>query len=342
LASLTVEIVVNVCEAYLAESNTIPTQVTQVIHYAKNIFASEITSETLSNTDETVSDNIVLSLRTLSSVATYLDTFLEAYPSSTPQNQDAMDDDHDPFDEEMDIDDAPSKMDSAVLTELVSAIPVILQQKIPIPVIPLALEAINDIAWAMTRISDWEPWQEISKQILEFAIPRIEGMISLGEDTLSTFLGCIWASAKSIQEPFLLDADDVQLLESLYGRFPIVEFQVKIVGILGLAAQTESIETNKHITSFMMREITSQAPLVVIEITDSIMEIFADGENTYDVPVFVEGQVLGKLKQVLPQLRKRVKSISAEKETELRERADNVLENFVEFIKYKESEAKGR
>ena len=72
------------------------------------------------------------------------------------------------------------------------------------------------------------------------------------------------------------------------------------------------------------------------------MEIFSDGEKVYDIPVFVEGQVLAKLKQVLPQLRKRVKSINAEKETELRERADNVLENFVEFIKYKESEAKGR
>ena len=251
-----------------------------------------------------------------------------------------MTDDPDPFDDdEMDIDDVIPPIDPTILTELFSAIPLLLQQKLSIPLIPYALETINDIAWTMTRVPDWEEWCTVATSFHEFAIPRIEGMISLGEDTLSTFLGCIWATAKSVPETFSLDPDTIQLLEDLYGRFPTPEFQVKVVGILGLAAQTESIQTNKYITAFMMREISSQSPLVVIEIMDSIMEIFADGEKVYDTPVFVEGQLLTKLKQVMPRLRKKMKSIDS-KESELRERADDVLENFVEFLKYKEMEAK--
>jgi hypothetical protein len=92
----------------------------------------------------------------------------------------------------------------------------------------------------------------------------------------------------------------------------------------------------------MLREIKSSTQLVVIEIMDALMEIFADGEKGYDIPVFVQGQVLLKLKEVLPLLRKRVKSIHPEKEADLRERADEVLENFVEFMKYKEAEANAR
>jgi hypothetical protein len=278
----------------------------------------------------------------LSSVATYLDTFLEAYPDATPRelSNDAMIDDPDPFEDEMDVDDAIPPMDPSILAELFSAIPLLLQQKLSIPLIPYALETINDIAWAMTRIPDWEEWRKIATSFHDFAIPRIEGMVSLGEDTLSTFLGCIWATAKSVPETFSLDLDTIQLLEDLYGRYPTAEFQAKVVGILGLAAQTESIETNKYITAFMMREITSQSPLVVVEIIDSIMEIFADGEKAYDTPVFVEGQILKKLKQVMPRLRKKMKSIDSNKESELRERADDVLENFVEFLKYKETEAR--
>ena len=327
----------------MAETSIVPNELNQIIQHAKNTFAAEINSETGSNTNDTLSDNLILSLRTLSSVATYLDTFLEAYPSATTQdNQDTVMDDADSFDEEMDVENTPSRMDATILAELTASIPLILQQQLSISVIPIALDAINDIGWTMTRVPEWDSWQEITNKVLEFAVPRIEGMVALGENTLSTFLGCIWATAKSSHRTFSLDADDIQLLESLYGRYPTAEFQAKIVGILGLAAQTESIETNKYITGFMMREIASQAPLVVIEIMDSIMEIFADGEKVYDIPVFVQGQVLAKLKELLPKLRKRIKGINLDKESELRERGEDVLENFVEFIKYKETEAKQR
>ena len=291
-----VEIAINICEAYLPDYNVIFKEVSiDIIQHAKNTFAAEMTSENISDTSETLSENLISSLRSLSSVATYLDTFLEAYPDATPRklSDDSMTDDQDPFDDnEMDIDDVIPPMDPTVLTELFSAIPLLLQQKLSIPLIPYALESINDIAWTMTRVPDWEEWCTVATSFHEFAIPRIEGMISLGEDTLSTFLGCIWATAKSVPEAFSLDPDTIQLLEDLYGRFPTAEFQVKVVGILGLAAQTESVQTNKYITTFMMREITSQSPLVVIEIMDSIMEIFADGEKVYDTPVFVEGQIL--------------------------------------------------
>jgi hypothetical protein len=244
----------------------------------------------------------------------------------------------------MDIDhQSQSDFNPAILSELFAAIPLIVSQQLSVPLIPYALETINDISWAMTlRIPDSEQWRTTAEQFLTFAVPRIEGIAGLGEETLSTFLGCIWATAKALLGRFSLDPEDIQLLESLYGQYPSEEPQAKIMGILGLAAQTESVEANKYITAFMLREIRSPTKLVVVEIMDAIMEIFADGEKVYDIPVFVQGQVLLRLKEVLPQLRKRVKSIHPEKEPDLRERADGVLENFVEFIKYKEAEAKAR
>ena len=312
-----------------------------IIQEAKRTFVSEITSEPIPDTNGTPSDNLISSLRLLSSVATYLDTFLEAYPDATPRNTSDEPMTDDPFDDdEMDVENVIPPVDPTVLKELFSSIPSLLQQKLSVPLIPFALETINDIAWTMTRIPDWEEWVVVASSFHEFAIPRIEGMISMGEDTLSTFLGCIWATAKTVPGAFSLDPDTIQLLEDLYGRYPTAEFQVKVVGILGLAAMTESIETNKYITAFMMRQIPSQAPWVVIEIMDSMMEIFADGEKVYNTPVFVEGQLLTKLKQLMPRLRKKMKSIDPKKESELRERADDVLENFVEFLKYKETEVK--
>lgn len=285
------------------------------------------------------------SLRTLSNISTYLDTYLEIHPLPTQSDEDAMDDDQDPFDDEkMDIDHQPqSEFNHAILSELLAAIPLIVHQPLSVGVIPYALETINDISWTMTlRIPDWEQWRKTAETFLTFAVPRIEGMTRLGDNTLSIFLGCIWATAKTIPGNFTLDPEDIQLLESLYAQYPSAESQAKIMGILGLAAQTESVDSNKYITEFMLREIKSSSQLIVIEVMDALMEIFADGEKNYDIPVFVQGQVLLKLKEMLPLLRKRVKSIHPEKEPDLRERADGVLENFVEFIKYKEAEAKLR
>jgi len=321
----------------------VPGQLLEVIQHAKSTCLSEVSAHP-SDSREDPSENLISSLRTLSSIATYLDTYLDVHPPPTQSDEDAMDDDPDFDDEKMDIDhQSQSEFNPAILSELFATIALIVNQPLSVPLIPYALETINDISWAMTlRIPDSEQWRTTAEQFLTFAVPRIEGIAGLGEETLSTFLGCIWATAKALPGRFSLDPEDIQLLESLYGQYPSEEPQAKIMGILGLAAQTESVEANKYITAFMLREIRSPTKLVVVEIMDAIMEIFADGEKVYDIPVFVQGQVLLRLKEVLPQLRKRVKSIHPEKEPDLRERADGVLENFVEFIKYKEAEAKAR
>lgn len=342
---LKVDIVVNSAEAELPNGAPPPKQLPQVIRYAKERFLAEIKSDATSVTDSP-SDDLITSLRTLSSVASYLDGYLEIYSETIPsENKDTEMNGPDPFEEdEMDVDDNDTKLppiDASLLTELLSAIPLILQQQLSIPVIPHALETINDITWVMTiRIPEWQQWKTIARQLLEFAVPRIEGMVALGEETATTFLGCIWAAAKSFPGTFSFDADDIQLLEKLYGQSTSTELRTEIVGILGLAAQTDSIETNRYITNFLMQGITSQIPSVVIEIVDALMEIFANGDKVYDKPVFVEGQLLPTLKQMLPKLRKLIKSIDTRKEGELRERAEDVLENFTEFLKYKEDEAK--
>jgi hypothetical protein len=164
-------------------------------------------------------------------------------------------------------------------------------------------------------------------------------MAVLGEDTFSTFLGCIWATAKSIPGDFTIDEDDTDLLEKLYGEYP-PEVQVKIIGVLGLAAQGNSVATTRQITAFVLKEETEAAPSVMIEIMDAIMEIFADGDREYDIPLFVEGGLLPHLKMALPRWRKRVRKIDGRKEPDLRDRCDETLANFADFLKYKESEAR--
>jgi hypothetical protein len=318
-----------------------PQQLLAITSFAKASFEAGINSRITTNSD--FLSPTLTALKTISGIATYLNTYLEVYPETTPvetiglHNDDEILEDED----EMEVDSHLPPIDSGILTELLTAIPLILKQQLPVPVIPYALETINDIAWTMTlRIPQWRDWQTTAQQLLEFSVPRLEGMIALGEDTTSTFIGSILGAAKSLSGKFSLDADDIRLLENLYGQSNSPELQAKIVGLLGLAAQTESIETCQYITAFMMRNIGTQNAVVLVEIVDEVMEIFADGERIYDRPVFVEGNILSALKQVLPELKKRIRSINARKDPELRERADDVLANFTDFLKYKEQEGR--
>ena len=326
----------------MSEGIAPPQPLHAIISFSKASFEAGINSRIPSDNNDPSSPTLA-SLRTISNIATYLNSYLEIYPETTPLDitDHTQADDDGVFDDEMEVDSHLPHIDSTLLTELLSAVPLILKQQLPVPVIPYALETINDIAWTMTlRIPEWREWQIIAQQLVEFSVPRIEGMAALGEDTTSTFLGSILAAAKSLSGKVTLDADDIRLLENLYGQSTTSELQAKIVGILGIAAQTDSVETCQYITAFITRNITSQNAAVVVEVMDELMEIFADGDKVYDRPVFVEGNMLTALRQVLPDLRKRVKSIDARKDPELRERADDVLANFMDFLKYKEEEAK--
>ena len=343
LCTLTEEIVINIYEAYLPRYNIVPKEILEIISLAKLTFALNVGQVNATAPETSIPAELVASLHLLSSIATFLDTFLEAYPEAVNREfqNTVLEEDQETGEDEMAIDSRIPSMDSTVLTELITVIPTIIQYPLPVSLIPHALETINDIAWMLTtNVPEFEAWEKIASSFLAFATERIEGMVSLGENALSTFLGCIWATAKTQPGKFGMDPEDVRLLEELYSRFPTAEFQAKVIGILGTAAQAENIEINQHITTFFLREITSPKTLVVIEIMDAVMEIFADGEKAYDAPVFVKGKVLGQLKHVFPKLRKRIKGIDSNKEPELRERADDVLENFMEFIKYKENETR--
>jgi len=320
----------------------VPKEILETILWVETTFTSFVGKINVNSPESSIPLELVSCLHLLSSIATFLDTFLEAYPQAVKrETQDADMDEDQGSGDEMEIDGCIPPIDATVLAELFHVIPMIIQHPLPVPLIPHALESINDIAWTMTtHVPELEGWEKIAASFLSFATERIEGMVSLGEDTLSTFLGCMWATAKAQVGKFTLDKDDIALLKELYNRFPAGEFQAKIVGILGIAAQFENVVTNQHITEFFLLEITSPTAVVVVEIMDALMEIFADGEKSYDAPVFVHGQVLGKLKQAFPRLRKRLKAIDPSKEPELRERADGVMENFTEFIKYKENEAR--
>jgi len=322
----------------LSEGTAPPEPLDVIIRFVKATFHAGIHS-LINPIEGTSASPALAALKTLSSIATYLNTYLEIYPETMPFETPKLAKEAD-FEDEMEIDSHLPPLDSVILTELLTSIPLILGQQLPVPVIPYALETINDISWTMSlRIPEWQEWQTVARQLLEFSIPRLEGMIALGEDTTSTFIGSMLGAAKSLSGSFSLDPDDIKLLGSVYDRSTSPELQAKIVGLLSLAALADSIETCQFIAAFMMRNISSQNGVVAVEIMDGLMEIFADGEKVYDRPVFVEGQMLSALKQALPDLKKRIKSIDTRKDPDLRDRADDVLSNFVDFLKYKEMEA---
>lgn len=329
------DIVISLCDSYIEGPRIYPPiQLVEIIRFARNIFISLVENGAVFDNQETIPETLLSASRSLSSIATYLDSYLEIYPGATPPENDSLANDTDPFEDD-DID----KLDGTIIKELFVTIPLFQQLQLPIHLIPYVLETINDIAWTMTlRIPTWGGWHTIVDHFCDFAISRLEGIVSLGDDTTSTFLGCIWACAKSIPGRFSLDADDVLILEGLYKRSSTEEVRVRTIGILGVAAQAE-VESCRYITEIFMREIMCDVAVVVVEIMDAMMEIFADGEKVHDEPVFVQGRILQKLKQMLPQLRKRVKSI---RDPDVRERAYGVLENFIEFLKYKEVEARQR
>lgn len=326
-------------EAHLSEGTAPPQPLAAIIRFAKGTFEAGINSLINPMEGSSVSPTLA-ALKTLSAIATYLNTYLEIYPEATPFETPKLGNEEAEFEDEMEIDSHLPPLDSVILTELLTSIPLILEQQLPVPVIPYALETINDICWTLSlRMPEWQEWQTVARQLLEFSVPRLEGMIALGEDTTNTFIGSILGAAKSLSGSFSLDPDDIRILGSVFDQSTSPELQAKVVGLLGLAALADSIETCQYIAAFMMRNISSQNGVVVVEIMDGLMDIFADEEKVYDRPVFVEGQMLSALKQALPDLKKRIKSIDARKDPDLRERADDVLANFVDFLKYKETEA---
>jgi hypothetical protein len=84
------------------------------------------------------------------------------------------------------------------------------------------------------------------------------------------------------------------------------------------------------IGNFLMEQVFNSCQnIVVVEILNSIFDIYSDKSFDYDEPVFIKGDYLSLLKKLEP-----VVTLNLGKEIG----AEECLENLKAFIKYKESE----
>src|ERR1700737_1377174 len=95
----------NIAESNVYDKVRPPPQLVKIIQHTKRVFENEVTSSSDAMNDTIPSDDLPPSLRTLSSIASYLDTSLEIYPETTPP-EDPMTHEDDPFEDDMDVDDA--------------------------------------------------------------------------------------------------------------------------------------------------------------------------------------------------------------------------------------------
>jgi hypothetical protein len=120
--------------------------------------------------------------------------------------------------------------------------------------------------------------------------------------------------------------------------------RVKCVAILTVFALLPNIQLNKTIgDAFMDVLARPTTPIdVATEILNGIFDIYADEDFVYDIPVFKNGNYLGKLKALNSTLKSKIKSLDKRKQRDVRERGDAALINLRAFLDYKEREYKKR
>ena len=77
---------------------------------------------------------------------------------------------------------------------------------------------------------------------------------------------------------------------------------------------------------------------IPFECLNLMYDIFGDAEYDYDLPVFVEGAYLDRLRQLEPAVKTCYKQIDKNRDKDLKIRAEEVYGNLGRFIVYKERE----
>ncbi|GAA5880505.1 hypothetical protein JCM3774_000630 [Rhodotorula dairenensis] len=128
--------------------------------------------------------------------------------------------------------------------------------------------------------------------------------------------------------------------------------RVRTLGALGWIGRRKGVsaEENATIGRFMLSllpasrtaVVTNSVPSTVaatpdllLEAIDSFIDLYADEERDYDVPVFRQGGMLDELEKSVQGVRAAIKKIDKSKFPELRARADGNLNNLVAFVQYR-------
>ncbi|GAA5900210.1 hypothetical protein JCM6882_002275 [Rhodosporidiobolus microsporus] len=164
--------------------------------------------------------------------------------------------------------------------------------------------------------------------------PDSEEQLVIGPDTL----------------PFLLTS----LYPSAFASAPTPageSIRVRTLGALGWLGRRRGVpvDENRQVGAFLLQLVPLPAaqaqaqaagqvagtPDILLQAIDSFIDLYADEEREYDVPVFREGGMLEELEARVGGVRAAIKKIDRNKFPELRSRADGALENLVAFVGYR-------
>ncbi|CAG8550386.1 25392_t:CDS:10 [Dentiscutata erythropus] len=154
---------------------------------------------------------------------------------------------------------------------------------------------------------------------------------------LDALIGCLWTLARGLDGNAPVTGDQIRSLICCYESGVYDTMRVKTIGTLGMIARRQNaIDDNKLIGTFLFNILSllkndSTSPECVVEVLNSIYDVYADKDFDYDEPVFVQGGYL-------PLLENTAKSIDKRTSRDLRFRADEAHENLIAFIKYKRDE----
>ncbi|CAO3617277.1 unnamed protein product [Cunninghamella blakesleeana] len=207
------------------------------------------------------------------------------------------------------------------------------------------LLAMNDLPtklWFKEHLNDAkQSWQWLFETAHKIGSAPSSDM---RDTVLEVMVGCLWSLGRGLGQEIPLGPNDVATLCGAYqSANQDSSMRVKVVGCLGpIALRQGDINTNKNIGQFIMEILQNPQtnPDVRIESLNLLYDVYSDAAFDYDEPVFVQGDYLSQLKQLLPPTRAMVKAIDRRKQFDLRSRADEALTNLVAFIKYKTNERK--
>lgn len=214
-----------------------------------------------------------------------------------------------------------------------------------------ALEALNNLLLSTTAAA------VAGGENLASLIPGSlwEGVFSIvqatGEDTaaltakghemrlelMEGALACAWGLSKTIPSAAPAGATDM-----ITKAIPIlsVESAARAVDTLASLAARPNVPTdeNRAVAQWLITALTSQPNTeMMVALLNAVIDIYADEGREYDAPVFVAGDMVGALANIVARVRAEARKVDRRKNLVLRARAEEAYENLVAFIKYRRS-----
>ncbi|TFK77473.1 ARM repeat-containing protein [Pluteus cervinus] len=185
----------------------------------------------------------------------------------------------------------------------------------------------NDVWTALSLVgTEAGPGQERRQEMWEIAMGVLWGV------------GIIWRGS------LVPNSDQIKLLAQACDSTADVILQVKCIGTLeSLAQYPDLIEANESISNYLLSKLPlGNSPANIgteplIQVVSALVDIFSDENMPYDIN-FRRGGYLERLAGSVEGIKKAVKGIDRKKEggRELRRRGEEVRDNLVAFIKYRQ------